>query len=43
MTFHVHDERDAAGVVFKARVVEALLLGWGCARLVDGIPPGSVA
>ncbi len=43
VALHVHDERDAAGVVLEARVVEALLLGWGCARLADGIPPGSVA
>jgi hypothetical protein len=39
---HVHDERDAAGVVLEPWVVEALLRGWGCARLTDGIPPGSV-
>jgi hypothetical protein len=38
----VHDERDAAGVVLESRVVEALLLRWGCARLADVVLRGRV-
>ena len=41
VAFHVHDKRDAAGVVFEAWIVETLLCGWGCARLADVNPPGS--
>ena len=42
VTLHVHDESDAAGVVLESRVVEALLLRWGCARLADVVLRGRV-
>ena len=42
VALHVHDERHTARIVLEARIVEALLVGWGCARLADVGPPGRV-